>query len=333
MRIAYILYSAGVFGGVRIVAEHLNRLTDLGHECWLFTVQDTPLTWLPTRFNWSRLDAAPPIIGQCDVVVATSGDTWPLVARDTRFGKARRSVLIQMIEHLFYPPESEDYKALLPNLKLLGQPLHPIVISKWLKDEAENLSKKPVSLIRNGIDRELFYPDPFPESNPRPIRLLVEGNSGNQAKDVDEMAHFAIETLRVQGWKFDVWGFSQSAPRWAFDRYWVLPDQETIRHIYSSCDILVKATRYEGRPGPDLEAMACGCAVNRAILKGGDDLHNLVNCLVVDYGDLAGLTHNLQRLIVNTDLRQAMIEGGRNYVRDCCDWNAIMPDIEQALKE
>jgi len=327
MRIAYICESSGIFGGVRIVAEHLNRLTDRGHDCWYFPTENDSIRWLPTRFNQAWIQAAPPLIGQCDVVVATAGSTWPLVAESPIFGKAKRMALCQMLEHLFHAPDSQNYKSLVKNLRL---PLHFIVISQWLKAELKKFARRPVSVIRNGIDPALFYPDPWEPH--KGIRLLVEGHTLNQAKDINEMTHWAIMALKNAGYHFETWGFSQTAPRWEFDQYWVMPDQDTIRHLYSSCDILVKASRYEGRPGPDLEAMACGCAVNRAILTGDDDLTDGVNCLKVKYGDLEQFTRNLQRLMVDDDLRRTLIENGKTYVREHADWQTAIDLLETALK-
>jgi glycosyltransferase involved in cell wall biosynthesis len=327
VRIAYICETGGVWGGVRIIAEHLNRLVDRGYECWFYALQPSLIDWLPTRFYQSTLESASPLVGKCDVVVATAGSTWQLVANDPRFGRAKRMCLVQMMEHLFYPPESEAYKAFVNNVKL---PLYPIVISEWLKKEMEKFNPRPVSMIRNGIDPNLFFPDPWIDKHPK-LRLLVEGNSLNQAKDVDEMVHWAILALKRSGYEFETWGFSQNAPRWEFDRYWVLPRQEDIRHIYSSCDILVKATRYEGRPGPDLEAMACGCAVNRAILTGDDDLKNGYNCLVVKYGDQVNFTDNLQRLVVDEELRRTLIANGKIYVRDHANWDGAIDLLEKAM--
>ena len=330
MRIAYVCATSAVSGGVRILAEHLNRLGDRGHFCCYLTLTPSPLDWLPTSFGQGTLDQPPAPLDSFDVVVGTAISTWKVVAEDERFGKAKRMSLVQMLDHLWFPEGSPQYA----EYKLYYQlTLEPITISAWLKEEM--LKYHPVvHLVPNGIDPRLFYPDPFPgEERKRrwPPRILVEGWTHSAVKDQAEMAFFAIDALRSEGLEFEVWGFSQYAPRWEFDRFWRLPEQDDIRRIYSSADILMKASRFEGRPGPDLEAMACGCVVNRAIEKGDDDLLDRNNCLKVAYGDQATYNANTLKLFSDPDLAEVLRQRAFEYVRQTKNWDVILPQLEAAL--
>lgn len=331
MRIGYIISDpSGVWGGVRIVVEHLNRLSDRGHECWLIITRGQPMRWLPFRFNQAQLAALPISPASFDAIVGTDIESWKEAASD-RYGPARRFALVQMLEHLFRRDGlTEERKA------IYSLPLQPLVIAEWLRAGLAEFNPRPAVLVRNGLDPEQFFPDPFPEidayGHQWPPRLLVVGHSQNEAKDVDELAWRAIQKVRATtGVRLEAWGFSQFAPRWPYERYWVLPSQDTIRRIYSSCRILVIATRYEGDPGPDYEAMACGAVVCRAIDQGGENLIDGVNCLRVPYGDLDGLAANLRRLVMDEALIEDLSRNGRRYVAENRRWESTILTLEAAL--
>ena len=101
-RIAYV-GPTGVFGGVRILAEHLNRLQARGHECTLIHTTPERLTWLPTAFEQRPL--SDPGHGY-EVVVGTAIDTWPLALN---VSAAHHWGLLQMAEWMFHPRNSAAY--------------------------------------------------------------------------------------------------------------------------------------------------------------------------------------------------------------------------------
>lgn len=322
MRIAY-LGPTGVFGGVRAIVEHLNRLTERGHDCTLISTTEAPVTWLPTRFE-QRPGNDPG--GGYDVVVGTAVPTWPLAAA---LEAPRTFGLFQMADWLFYPKGSAEYQ------KLLGQfttPVEVLAVSDWLAQISE-AAGHVTHRIRSGIDPRLFFPDPFPDVPQFDgVTIVTEGYSHNPAKDVDEYFKRAVRKLKWdEGRNIRAIGFSQFPSTFEFDNFWHNPEQALIRRIYTTGDIFLKATRYEGRPGPDLEAMACGAVVCRAIGTGGDDLHHGENCLRVDYGNFDGFVDNLRYLIDNPDLRATLRANAFEYVKEHADWPGAIDLVEQAL--
>lgn len=326
MRIAYIA-PTGVFGGVRIVHEHLTRLAQRGHECTLIHLDQQPLTWLPARYP--QRPVSDPGSGY-DVVVGTAIMSWPLARQLAGAGAAYG--LLQMAEWLFAPKDSEIYRE---TIKAFTTPLDGVLaISEWLARLAETVPGRPVHRVRNGIDTTLFYPEPFPDiPDFDGVTIATDGQSPNPAKDMHEMTLRAIRQLRYDdGLPLRVIGFGQGpATAEIYERYWQLPSQLMIRRIYSSSDIFLKASRYEGRPGPDMEAMACGAVVCRAIGAGDDDLLDGENCLKVSYGDFEGFVSNLKRLIADPDLRARLRENALRYVRERYDWPGAIDLIERAL--
>lgn len=324
MKIAYI-GPTGIYGGVRIIAEHLNRLTERGHDCTLIGTGNEPLTWLECRFAQRPLKDPG---GGYDVVVGTAVPTWPIAA--DMAGAGRAFGLLQMADWLFEPKGSEGQTKALETFAQTR--IEVLAISEWLAQLSETAGHT-THRIRNGIDTRLFFPQQFPDIPPFDgLTVVTEGYSRNPAKDVDNYVYRAIRRLKWDdGRKIRALGFSQFPPEFEFDNFWQAPQQNIIRMIYSAGDIFLKATRYEGRPGPDMEAMACGAVVCRAIGTGDDDLKDDYNCLKVSYGDYDGFLANARRLLDDVDLRVRLREAALEYVKTRYDWPGAIDLVEQAL--
>lgn len=326
-RIAYIA-PTGVFGGVRIVAEHLNRLSDRGHDCTLLATEQQPLTWLPTRFNQRHI--SDPGTGY-DVIVGTAITTWGLTRRLADSMGANAVGLMQMADWMFSVKGSPEYDAIRAEF---ATPLDGVMaISEWLAKLNEAVPDRKTHRIRNGIDTQLFYPDPFTDAPPFDgVTVVIEGYNHNPAKDIDSMAFSAIRRARFDyGLKLRVLGFSQYPQQFEFDHFWQSPQQHVIRKIYSTADIFLKASRYEGRPGPDMEAMACGAVVCRAIDTGDDDLINSHNCFKTSYSDRDGFVHTFLQLCQNPELRAVIRKNAIDYVKCDYDWPTAIDTIEETL--
>lgn len=325
--IAYI-GPTGVFGGVRALVEHCNHLTARGHNVTYLTTDGGQMQWLPTQFTQRPL-ADPG--GGYDVVVGSAIETWPAALDLARKLNARSSAVLQMAEWLFAPRNSDAANRMMA---AFTTPLDSVMaISEWLAKLAEQVTGRETVRIKNGIDTHLFYRQPFPDAPPfEGITICTEGYSTNPAKDVDEMTLRAIRKLRFDdGVNLRMLGFNQfGQPSEIFDKFWVQPQQHIIRMIYSTADIFLKASRYEGRPGPDIEAMACGAAVCRAIGAGDDDLRDGENCLKVQYGNFDGYVENLRRLIHDPALRETLAANALAYAR-AYTWDSAVDLVEKAL--
>jgi len=338
VKVAY-LGPTGVFGGVRAIVEHLNGLAARGHACTLISNSGSPVTWLPCNFE--QRAQSDPGTGY-DVLVGTAMTTWPDVVK---LGAARTFGLAQMADWAFFAKDSPEYLSTLD--AFTTTPVEVLAISEWLAQLAE-AAGHVTHRIRNGIDPKLFHPDTFPDVPPFDgITVVTEGYSHNRAKDTENYFHRAVRRLRWdEGYKIRAIGFSQFQASFEFDAYWANPAQELLRKIYGSGDIFLKASKLEGRPGPDLEAMACGAVVCRAIGAGGDDLLHMENCLVTGYGieereyeDEKPYTvdhfdyflTNFRWLCDDADLRARLRANAFTYVREHADWPGAIDLVEQAL--
>jgi len=340
MKILYITLGYNPCGGVRILVEHLNRLTERGHSCSMVALTgETSLTWMPTNFKIISPEKAARVAKKADVVVATEANTMSVVMDlDT---KARKYLFCQMRESLFFWRTNQEWALGVEEVYAQAKGiLHPIVISQWLKDFFEDeYGYEDVPIVPNGVNTEMFWPDRLGATTWMPAsgihtghkpRLLIEGHGKNEAKDIHNMSYQVVDIYRQHVQPVELWGFSQYVPTGEWDKYWVLPSQEEIRQIYSSCDVLVKASRYEGRSCVDPEAMACGCAVVRAIDTGDDDLIDGHNCLKVKYGDAQGMYDNLKRVLEDEALRKRLVENGLKYVKEHLGWDDKIDALEAA---
>lgn len=333
MNILYITLGYNPCGGVRILVEHLNRLTERGHSCSMVALTgETSLTWMPTNFKIVSPENAAKVAKKADVVVATEANTMSVVmGLDT---KARKYLFCQMRESLFFWRTNQEWALGVEEVYAQAKGvLRPIVISQWLKDFfEEEYGYEDVPIVPNGVNTEMFYPDPVFPKGDKP-RILIEGHGKNEAKDIHNLSYQVVDAYRKNVQPVELWGFSQYMPAGEWDKYWTLPSQDEIRQIYSSSTVLLKASRYEGRSCVDPEAMACGCAVVRAIDTGDDDLIDGHNCLKVKYGDAQGMYDNLKRVLEDRALRKRLIKNGLKYVKKHLGWEDKIDLLEHIYQQ
>ncbi len=320
MKITYILPGLKPAGGVRVAFEFANRLQARGHEITLVSVnpEETNQDWFP--LNVSIISRAKLLkqATQNDLIVATGWQTAPLCLS---LPAKARVYFVQMFETLFY----RDRRRQLDAYATYQWPFDGfITVSKWLQQMLREEFQQESVIAYNVVNRDMFYPDPRFPKNGR-VRVLIEGPRAFY-KGVKD-AYVAVAGLPVE-----VWSLSQEIPLGSVDRAFVLPSQEMIRHIYSSCDILIKTSWYEGRPLPHLEAMACGCALISSDMYATDDLIDGYNALIVPPRDVAATRAALIRLIEDEALRQRLIQGGLETAHRQ-DWNQSVSQMEQALAD
>ena len=111
------------------------------------------------------------------------------------------------------------------------------------------------------------------------------------------------------------------APALRFTGY---ADYDAVPAIYRDADIFVSPTYAEGFSNTILEAMASGLANMSCVAVGVSDcLRNGENGLLVQPGDIAGLTDGLQRLIEDQALRCRIARAGLDECRRVYSWTAV----------
>lgn len=323
--VLYLLNSWGIAGGVRILHEHLNGLADRGHDVGLVTIgggRPDP-AWHPARFPVESLAEAKAsgLWARADTIVATHWTTAEEVAKSPA---RQRLYYVQGREDAF-PFDQAEAEAARATYAL---PLRPLATSRWVKRFLEDeFGHRNVPVIPQGVDCEAWHPDPdpWPRAGGR-LRVLITGHTGAKCKNVAD-AYAAAERLRARGLDIEVWAFSQMMhvghrP----DRFWLSPDQATIRRIYSSCDLLLCSSRLEGRTLIFDESLACGLPVVTMDCKGTDNLDGFG--IVTPPGDVAALADAAARLLADPLRRATMAAQGLVHARRDLRWSAALDALE-----
>ena len=311
-------------GGLRIIAEWANRLTKWHDVSILCVYRDNP-----RKHDWIYLSDKVNVVfkedGEYDLCILTSPMTMPFESLPIK----RKVVFMQMAEHLFRP--QQEWQELSARMYLTRYPI--ISISKWNMQHVKEAGRTGKTYyVGNGVNFKDFPLVHLSKAKKEKGTVLVEGwESGNQSKDPDHIAHKVAEKLKSDGYK--IISYSQLPIRHGIgipDEYHCRPDLSTMNKLYERAEIMIKATKYDARACAPAEAMTKSTPTARAIINGDDDLINNVNCLRTDYNQIA-LYAAAKELLTNDLLRERLSLNCYDYVSNECDWNVIMPRINQIL--
>ena len=324
MRIGYLIPGCGVSGGIHVICQHANRLKRRGHDVLLISMgkKDEVIDWFPHQnvpIIW--LDDCP---GDLDILVATSWRTSFWVAA---LPARNKCYFVQSDETRFHP-EGSMWEHITRLSYMMD--FNFLTEAKWIKDWLKKEFNKDAFLVPNGLDSELFRPAKPLEPKIKKPRILLEGAIGLPYKGMKE-AFEAVSDLDVEVWC--VSSFGEPQPEWKCDRFFQQVPITQMKHIYSSCDILLKLSRVEGFFGPPLEMMACGgtCVVGK--VTGSDEyIVPDVNALVVDPMDIDGARDALKLIISDKDFKSKLIANGLQTAKEW-QWEPSIDVLEKNLAD
>jgi len=318
LKIAYIVPSCSVSGGMAVICQHANRLLRRGHDVIMLSVVDIkPMDWFPGQkvpihdaHTWD---------GELDVVIATG---WSTAFWLPRISARTKCYFVQSDETRFHPDNS-IWQHLTTLTYYFG--VHYLTEARWIKTWLKDNFGHDAELVPNGLDPEIFHPTEPLRPKGRKPRILLEGAIGLPYKGMRE-AFEAVSSLDVEIWCVSSYGEPQ--PQWKCHRFFEHVPMQDMKKIYSSCDILLKLSRVEGFFGPPMEMMACGGTVVVGRVTGYDEyIVEEENALVVDALDIEGARAAVQRLIDDDALRQRLIEAGAQTARNW-DWESSVDTLE-----
>lgn len=321
--ICYIIPTTNITGGVAVVCEHLNRLQKLGFKCLITSYDNkTDLSWFPNQsVKVIALKGNKKTIEQYHTVVATG---WITAYELLLLNVKRKIYLVQSDETRFYPKGSYLKNRVK---KTYSFPFEFITIAKWLQKFLKDNFNKDSHYVPNGINIDIFHPDTPLEPKPKnKKRILLEGAINLPFKGMEEA--FAV----VQNMDCEVWCVSYDGkpePEWHCDRFFEKVPMEQMRHIYSSCDILLKLSKVEGFFGPPLEMMACGGVPIVAKVTGYDEyIVDGYNALVTKPGNIPKTKKLLQKLIDDKKLYN-LLKSNSKKTADKMGWSTTANIIKK----
>lgn len=309
LKIAFLLPGVGIAGGIAVVFKHASLLMKNGHDAFVINVGEVGSgDWYPENpvpiVHIS--DSRNYLFENIDMLFATG---WSTVRWLEKIPAVRKLYFVQSDERRFYEDKVLKKKIHDTYLTSCEYLTEAIWIKKWLYNEFGHEAE----YVPNGIDNKVFFQDlPLEPKRPGRVRVLLEGPIAIPFKGMAD-SYSAIEGLDCEVWIVSSAG--KPPANWKCDRFFEKVPFGEMRKIYSSCDIFLKMSRVEGFFGPPMEAMACGCAVVVAKVTGYDEyiIHGH-NALVVEQGDIIGARIAVKKLIEDSDLRNRLINNGKNTV-------------------
>lgn len=324
--IYFLVPGVNISGGIAVIFQHANRLVEKGYKVKLLSLSNTnDSSWFPNQnveilpYKETRHILKS---GEVYILIATAYSTAFTVAMT----KAKRKIyFVQSDESRFFPEDPELCEIIKESYDL---PMEYMTEAKWIKDWLKKEHGHDAYYVPNGIDTEVFKRvDPIEPKGRKP-RILIEGSVSVPFKGMDD-AYAAVKDIDCELWIVSNNGKPKKG--WKYDRFFESVPFGKMNEIYSSCDIFLKMSRIEGFFGPPMEAMACGCAVVVGKVTGYDEyIVNEKNALVVEQGDVEAAKYAIQRLIKDSDLKNKIIEGGYETVKDW-SWDRSIKLLEEII--
>jgi len=241
-----------------------------------------------------------------DILVATG---WNTAVHLLRIPATVKCYFVQSDETRFFPDRS-IWKDIVTLTYYLG--VNYFTEAKWIQDWLRKNFGHQAELIPNGLDDTLFYPVPPLQPRGHLPRVLLEGAIALPYKGMAE-AFEVVAPLDVEVWCVSSLGTPKRG--WKCHRFFEQVPMSDMRHIYSSCDVLLKLSRVEGFFGPPLEMMACGGAAVVGRVTGYDEyIIDGYNALVVDVDDVEAAREAVARVVSDKVLRDNLIANGQATV-------------------
>jgi len=324
VRITFVTPVADVSGGARIIHQYAKALQERGHVvCVISKPQELSFKrrvrsflsgqgWPPRlAMNETFYDPAcydlrlarpfrpidPSIAPDADIIIATWWETAEWIEKFPA-SKGKKVHFVQGYEA--FPGMPKDRVD-----AVLRLPTYKIAVSTWLSEMLKTeFGANRVALVPNAVDTRQFYAEPRAKQTVPTIGLVY---SGHPVKDC-RTAFRAFGLIKKKHPAARMIMFGKSSPRASLpiprgSKFILLPPQEQIREIYSSCDVWLCSSRSEGFGLPVLEAMACRCPVVSTAVAGPVDLiTDGVEGYLVPIGDAKSMAEKLDLLL---SLREA----------------------------
>ncbi len=336
LKINFIIPFKSLTGGIKVVLEYANQLTDLGHEVTVIypllpyyfgdrkfslrerwwqlrglianLIRGNRIHWFALKSKLKRVPwVANYFLPEGDIVVATAWPTAHSVAK-LPAQKGRKFYFVQSYEIWHGPKDRIDASYRLP--------LKKIVIASWLKKlMQEKFGDDHSELITNGVNlTEFFNEDKRFHTPPRVLvmyhDLEIKGfNDALQAIELVRQHHPDLQLV--------VFGATAATGLPSGTEFHLKPMGEALRRLYCSCDIFVSASWLEGCQLPPMEAMACQCAVVASNVGGIPDYAIAgETALVFEPKDIRGMADQIIYLLDHPEELKRISLAGYNHIRN-----------------
>jgi|Deesub1362B_J571_1020462.scaffolds.fasta_scaffold00139_47 glycosyltransferase involved in cell wall biosynthesis len=186
-----------------------------------------------------------------------------------------------------------------------------IAVSDSLKDELSKYSKNNLYVVHNGIDLEVFFPNPEPsllKLKEDRKAILIFGR-----KDYRKGLDIALKVIselsnKINKNSLEIWVVGDKVDSGLLPyrvRNFGYVDETKLRDVLSSADLFLYPSRHEGLPLFVLEAMACGCPV--VTTKAVSIVTHMENAWVSEIEDVESLSEGVLKVFYDDDLLSTLL--------------------------
>ena len=370
MKINFVIWRIDRSGGVRVLLEIANRLTERGHDVTITT------RGIPGSYTWFPLKTSRIIYAQEKPISLTSilndvlGFMPDKISKNLKISMPYATLLrAQAIKLLsdsipreidiniatycftafsvhrsdigtnFYylqhyePVFFDDAHTKRWVDKTYRLPLNRIANSSWLRTLLiDRFGVDSYGPIVPGVEREVFYPRKVKKNCPE--KLVVALGISKRWKGLLELFEaLKIVQKDVPNIKLILYGsepYLKNSSPVPCDYLYKISDTK-LADLYSMADVVVTPSWYESSPLPPLEAMACGTPVVTTRYGTEDYCFHEKNCIVVTPKNSKALAEGILRLLKNENLREQFSREGQKTTKQFT-WEKATNQIENVLK-
>lgn len=272
MNILIISPSLNTHGGVRLLVDLANKLSNRGHHVVLHSIEKGNETWAEVKvFTTYGKDL---YLRGYDVIIAGS----PPIAYAIKDYPVKKYLFLQMAEEMFNPGDGTWFITCM-EAYFSGIPI--ITYSHWLIYRLRSI----------GVNSQMHYIDPgvderfVNKGKERGYILVANWNAQNNVKDVDILGPRVAGFLKKK-YGVKIVGYGAERPKVysdVCDEYVVNAGVEDLVELYNGALFTIQATRFDCRSLVGMESISCGTPVCRGIISGDEDVKHLINSVRCNY--------------------------------------------------
>jgi GT2 family glycosyltransferase/glycosyltransferase involved in cell wall biosynthesis len=338
LNIVYVLRSAGLCGGVKVVLEHSSRLHARGHNVSVYYL-DGNLDWFPWRvpaYRFSDVDTLRQALARFrGIKVATWYETAPWVAESLQPGD-RGYYLIQDIEESYcHTPEDAAIA-----LKTYTLGLKPITEGFWVREQLRQRFGLESVFVSIGLDFELFRPR---LALREPQRILTQARTWSggvaagatlkgwdTARDTLVRCHDANPRTTLTTFSIEE---RPPLPVSIAHIHLRSPSDEKLAELYSQAGVYLLTSNHEGFGLTAAEAMACGCPVVATRAQGNEEYCiDGVTALTAPAGAAEQLARHCLRLQTDPQLARELAATAQQFIRSYT-WDRVIDRLEREFQQ
>lgn len=352
MRISFPVFGLGGAGGEKVIARVTDGLVNRGHEVNIVLPKGSYTKIYSTKANlietppiirWYKKYVLPysdfltsclslsPRIPQSDIICATHCMTaLPTLFSARLLKRGLPFYLVQHYEPLFFlKPYQLGYRWYAQDTYRHFENI--ITISQWLDNKVYEHTGRRSRIINPAVDLDIFSPREVEKGNTKTVLCLGVKNKWKGNTDV--IKAMEIVQREYKNVKLVIVGRNPIKVDSVIPYEQTQASDEELAGLYSSCDVYVLGSWYEGFPAPPLEAMACRAPVvstdNFGIREYGIDGKN---CLIVPSRNPKAIADAILRLLSDEGLSQRFRQEGPETARQFT-WDKMVDSIEKLFME